>query len=92
VKEKLYTIAGKEFGPTNEGHPVMIVRALDGLRSSRKSFQDPLAKNLKKKNFEPIIQVLDFMNELFSKKFQVPGPWRPGRGQDAEQVVNRVAT
>ncbi len=27
-----------------------------------------------KKNFEPIIQVLDFMNELFSSKFQVPGP------------------
>jgi hypothetical protein len=26
------------------------------------------------KNFEPIIQVLDFMNELFSSKFQVPGP------------------
>jgi hypothetical protein len=28
----------------------------------------------KQKNFEPIIQVLDFMNELFSSKFQVPGP------------------
>jgi hypothetical protein len=25
-------------------------------------------------NFEPIIQVLDFMNKLFSSKFQVPGP------------------
>jgi hypothetical protein len=24
--------------------------------------------------FEPIIQVLDFMKELFSSKFQVPGP------------------
>jgi hypothetical protein len=29
---------------------------------------------LKKKNFEPIIQVLDFMNKLLSSKFQVPGP------------------
>jgi hypothetical protein len=27
-----------------------------------------------KKKFEPIIQVLDFMNKLFSSKFQVPGP------------------
>jgi hypothetical protein len=27
-----------------------------------------------KKNFEPIIQVLDFMNALSSSKFQVPGP------------------
>ena len=26
------------------------------------------------KNFEPIIQVLDFVNELYSSKFQVPGP------------------
>jgi hypothetical protein len=26
------------------------------------------------KTFEPIIQVLDFTNELFSSKFQVPGP------------------
>ena len=27
VKEKLYTIAGKEFGPMMEGQPVLIVRA-----------------------------------------------------------------
>jgi hypothetical protein len=25
-------------------------------------------------NFEPIIQVLDFMNKLYSSKLQVPGP------------------
>ena len=28
VREKLYTVAGKEFGPTMEGRPVLIVRAL----------------------------------------------------------------
>jgi Reverse transcriptase (RNA-dependent DNA polymerase) len=27
TKEKCYTIAGPEFGPTNEGRPVLIVRA-----------------------------------------------------------------
>jgi hypothetical protein len=34
TKEKCYTIAGPEFGPENEGRPVLITRALYGLRSS----------------------------------------------------------
>jgi hypothetical protein len=34
---------------------------------------------MKTKNFEPIIQVLDFMNKLFSSKFPSTRPWRPGR-------------
>ena len=38
VKEKLYTIAGKEFGPMMAGRPVLIVRALYGLRNSGISF------------------------------------------------------
>jgi hypothetical protein len=32
------------------------------------------------KNFEPIIQVLDLMNELFSSKVPSTRPWRPGWG------------
>ena len=52
VKEKLYTIAGKEFGPKYEGRPVMIVRALYGLRSSGKSFRDYLAANLREMGYE----------------------------------------
>ncbi len=28
----------------------------------------------KQKSFEPIIQVVDSVNELYSSKFQVPGP------------------
>jgi Reverse transcriptase (RNA-dependent DNA polymerase) len=52
VKEKLYTIAGKEFGPKNAGRPVMIVRALYGLRSSGKSFRDFLASNLREMGYE----------------------------------------
>jgi hypothetical protein len=51
VKEKLYTIAGKEFGPKNEGRPVMIVRALYGLKSSGKSFRDFLANNLREMGY-----------------------------------------
>jgi hypothetical protein len=56
-------------------------------QSALKLFKSPIAKyyiiatflsNLRtcynKKNFEPIIQVLDFMNKLFSSNFQVPGP------------------
>ena len=43
VRERLYTIAGKEFGLANEGRPVLIVRALYGLRSSGKSFREFLA-------------------------------------------------
>jgi hypothetical protein len=34
TKEKLYTTAGLEFGSNNVNHPVLIVRALYGLRSS----------------------------------------------------------
>ena len=34
VREKLYTIACKEFGPKMEGRPVLIIRALYGLQSS----------------------------------------------------------
>ena len=47
VKEKIYTIAGKVFGPKFEGRPVLIVRALYGLRSSGKAFRDYLANNLR---------------------------------------------
>ena len=52
VKEKLYTIAGKEFGPKNQGRPVMIVRALYGLRSSGKAFRDHLAMHLREMGYQ----------------------------------------
>ena len=51
VREKLYTIAGKEFGPKFEGRPVLIVRALYGLRSSGKAFRDYLATNLREMGY-----------------------------------------
>ena len=52
VKERLYTIAGKEFGPKHEGRPVMIVRALYGVRSSGISFRDYLARNLREMGYK----------------------------------------
>jgi hypothetical protein len=51
VKEKIYTIAGKEFGPKFEGKTVLIVRALYGLRSSGKAFRDYLANNLREMGY-----------------------------------------
>jgi hypothetical protein len=47
TKERLYTIAGPEFGPAKVGRPVLIVRALYGLRSSGARFHDHMAANLR---------------------------------------------
>jgi hypothetical protein len=45
--EKVYTIAGKEFGPDKEGRTVVIKRALYGLRSSGKAWRDHMASTLR---------------------------------------------
>jgi hypothetical protein len=42
TKEKCDTIAGPEFGPDNEGRPVLIVQALYDLRSSGARWRDHL--------------------------------------------------
>ena len=47
AKEKVYTTAGKEFGPDKQGRPVLITRALYGLRSSGKAFRDHMAATLR---------------------------------------------
>jgi hypothetical protein len=44
--EKVYTIAGPEFG-SDAGRPAVIVRALYGLRSSGKMFREHFAKTLR---------------------------------------------
>jgi hypothetical protein len=46
TKERVYTVAGPEFGP-NEGRPVLIVRALYGLKSSGAQFRAHLAQCLR---------------------------------------------
>ncbi|MCK7490470.1 MAG: hypothetical protein MZW92_00710 [Comamonadaceae bacterium] len=45
--EKVYTTAGTEFGPDKAGRPVLIVRALYGLRSSGKAWRDHMAATLR---------------------------------------------
>jgi hypothetical protein len=45
--EKVYTTAGKEFGPGKAGRPVLIVRALYGLRSSGKAWREHMASTLR---------------------------------------------
>jgi Reverse transcriptase (RNA-dependent DNA polymerase) len=67
VKKKLYTIAGNEFGPMMAGRPVLIVRALYGLRSSGKSFRDHLAIHLREMGFVGNRAGLDFWMNPASK-------------------------
>jgi Reverse transcriptase (RNA-dependent DNA polymerase) len=45
--EKVYTFAGKEFGPVKEGRVVILTRALYGLRSSGKAWRDHMAATLR---------------------------------------------
>ena len=46
TKEKVYTVAGQEFGE-NAGRPVLIIQALYGLWSSGASFRDRLSATLR---------------------------------------------
>jgi hypothetical protein len=52
TKERIYTIAGPEFGQGKEGRPVMIVRALYGLQSSGARWHDHLAATLRDAGFK----------------------------------------
>jgi len=47
TSERVYTTAGKEFGPGKEGRPVVITRALYGLRGSGKAWRDHMASTLR---------------------------------------------
>jgi hypothetical protein len=51
TKERCYTTAGLKFGADNEGRPVLIVRALYGLRSSGARFRDHMAATLRDAGF-----------------------------------------
>lgn len=52
TKEKVYTTAGLEFGPDNVGRPVLIVRALYGLKSSGARWRDHMASTLREAGFK----------------------------------------
>ena len=51
TKEKVYTVAGMEFGANKVGRPVLIVRALYGLKSSGARWRDHMATTLRKAGF-----------------------------------------
>jgi hypothetical protein len=50
--EKLYTIAGKEFGPDHEGKKMIISRALYGLKSSGAAYRAHFANSLIEMGFK----------------------------------------
>jgi hypothetical protein len=52
TKERCYTTAGLEFGPDNKGRPVLIVRALYGLKSSGARWRDHMAATLRDAGFD----------------------------------------
>ena len=51
-REKVYTTAGREFGAELRGKPVLIVRALYGLKSSRVAWRAHLAKTLQQLGYK----------------------------------------
>ena len=51
TKEKVYTTAGLEFGADKVGRPVLIVRALYGLKSSGARWRDHMAATLREAGF-----------------------------------------
>ena len=53
TKEKVYSIAGDEFGKAMKGSIVIIVRALYGMRTSSESWHAHLADTLRGFNFKP---------------------------------------
>jgi hypothetical protein len=53
VREKVYTTAGPEFGPTNIGKRVVVIRAMYGLKSSGAAWHAKLSETLKDMGFTP---------------------------------------
>ena len=53
TREKVYIIAGPEFGPKLEGKVLIIFKALYGLKSSGARFHEHLSSTLRKLGFKP---------------------------------------
>ena len=53
TKEKIYIVAGPEFGPALAGRILIIVRSLYGLRTSAARFHEHLTDNLRKMGYTP---------------------------------------
>ena len=50
-KEKIYTVAGKEFGPQLEGKVLIVAKALYGLKSSGAAWRSHLSKSIAEMGF-----------------------------------------
>ena len=70
TKEKVYFKAGKEFGPL-EGHVLVIVKALYGLRTSGARFHEKLSDTLRAMGFVPSLADPDFMDSRCQKLLRV---------------------
>jgi hypothetical protein len=53
VQEKVHTTAGPEFGPNNVGKTVLVVRAMNGLKSSGTAWHAKFSETLRSMNFKP---------------------------------------
>ena len=58
--EKVYAIAGPEFGPLLKGKALIIVKALYGLKTSGARWHQKLAENLREMGFRPCQADYDF--------------------------------
>jgi hypothetical protein len=72
TKERLYTIAGPEFGPAKVRRLVLIVRALYGLRSSGACFHDHMAATLREGGFTACKADADVWMKAAVKKEGMP--------------------
>jgi hypothetical protein len=53
TREKVHTTAGPEFGPSNIGKTVIVVRAMNGLKSSGAAWHVRLSETLRAMDFKP---------------------------------------
>jgi len=60
TREKVYILAGPEFGPEREGKPLLVVQALYGLRTSAARFREHLATTLRTLGFKETKADADF--------------------------------
>ena len=58
TKEKVFFIAGKSLGPL-EGHTLVTIKALCGLRSSGACFHEQLGNVLRNEGFKPTLADAD---------------------------------
>eukprot|EP00934_Nitzschia_sp_Nitz4_P002319 Nitzschia sp. Nitz4//scaffold471_size5685//193//5616//NITZ4_009210-RA/size5685-processed-gene-0.1-mRNA-1//1//CDS//3329552692//2319//frame0 len=66
--EKLYTVAGPEFGDNEEGHTMVIVRALYGLKSSGAAYRSHFAQTLRDLGFTSCLADADVWRREATKE------------------------